>query len=324
VGRPALQGWSGCSQGLTGPAWPVVDLERNGAQVPRGSEGVEVTTRSGVSDWRGQLREFLERPGTRNVILGIIIFNAITLGMSTSAALMASVGPTILMLDRIVIAFFVFELTLKLIAYGLSFFRNAWNVFDLFVVGVGLLPQTEGMSALRGLRVIRALRLLSAIPQMRAVVQSLLDALPGMGAVVVMLSIVYYVFAVMATIMYGADFPVWFGSLGASFYSLFQIMTLEGWSDGIVRPVMLVHPNAWLFFVPFIIVTAFSVLNLFIGLLVTTMQQAVEDESKAALQAVEEEVRDQSDELEAALSGLQKEIAAMRRELADLRSERHG
>ena len=299
-------------------------FDENGAQAPRWSEGVEATTRTGLRDWRAQLREFLERTSTRNVILGIIIFNAITLGVSTSDAMMSSFGPTLLALDRIVIGVFIVELSLKLFAYGLSFFRNPWNVFDLFVVGVGLLLQTEGMSALRGLRVIRALRLLSAIPQMRAVVQSLLDALPGMGAVVVMLSIVYYVFAVMATIMYGPDFPEWFGSLGASFYSLFQIMTLEGWSDGIVRPVMKVHPNAWLFFVPFIVLTAFSVLNLFIGLLVTTMQQAVEDESKAALQAVEEEVRDQTDELEAALGGLKDEIAAMRRELADFRSEKHG
>ena len=285
---------------------------------------MDATLGKASSDLRARLREFLERTSTRNVILGIIIFNAVTLGMSTSSRVMEVVGPTILILDRIVIAVFILELSLKFVAYGLGFFRNAWNVFDLFVVGIGLLPQTEGMSALRGLRVIRALRLLSAIPQMRAVVQSLLDALPGMGAVVVMLSIVYYVFAVMATIMYGADFPEWFGSLGASFYSLFQIMTLEGWSDGIVRPVMEVHPKAWLFFVPFIILTAFSVLNLFIGLLVTTMQQAVEDESKAALQAVEEEVRDQTDELEAALRGLKEEIAAMRRELADFRSERHG
>ena len=285
---------------------------------------MDATLGKASRDLRARLREFLERTSTRNVILGIIIFNAVTLGMSTSSRVMEVVGPTILILDRIVIAVFILELSLKFVAYGLGFFRNAWNVFDLFVVGIGLLPQTEGMSALRGLRVIRALRLLSAIPQMRAVVQSLLDALPGMGAVVVMLSIVYYVFAVMATIMYGADFPEWFGSLGASFYSLFQIMTLEGWSDGIVRPVMEVHPKAWLFFVPFIILTAFSVLNLFIGLLVTTMQQAVEDESKAALQAVEEEVRDQTDELEAALRGLKEEIAAMRRELADFRSERHG
>jgi voltage-gated sodium channel len=216
-------------------------------------------------------RIFVERPVVTNSILGIIIFNAVTLGLSTSDAVTAQIGGLLSVIDKLVLAIFVTELALKLFAYGLRFFSSAWNIFDLLVVSVGLLPDRQGLSALRGLRVIRALRLLSVIPQMRKVVQALLDALPGMGAVIVMISIVFYVFAVMATLMYGAAFDVWFGTLGRSLYSLFQIMTLESWSMGIVRPVMEVYPMAGSFFVPFIVITAFSVLNLFIGLLVNTM-----------------------------------------------------
>ncbi|GGE53880.1 ion transporter [Actibacterium pelagium] len=268
---------------------------------------------------RDQVRDFVETAIVRNTILTIIIFNAVMLGLSTSNSVMASAGGLITFLDDIVLTIFVIELLLKFYGYGLRFFSSAWNVFDFFVVGVGLLPQGAGLSALRGLRVIRALRLLSVIPQMRAVVQALLDALPGMGAVIVMISIVFYVFAVMATLMYGGTFPEWFGTLGASLYSLFQIMTLESWSMGIVRPVMDEHPMAWLFFVPFIIITAFSVLNLFIGLLVTTMQSAVEEEAEAEMAKLQELVRSETDIVDEHVLELRDEIRSLRSEIASLK-----
>jgi len=162
------------------------------------------------STLQDKAREFVERDLVRNAILGVIIFNAITLGMSTSPKIMDQIGGFLNTVDNIVLAIFVAELSLKFFAYRMAFFKNAWNIFDLLVVGVGLLPDKSGLSALRGLRVIRALRLLSVVPQMRTVVQALLDALPGMGAVIIMLSIVYYVFAVMATLMYGPVFDEWF------------------------------------------------------------------------------------------------------------------
>lgn len=273
------------------------------------------------SSVRARLRAFLDQPRVHNVILTLIIFNAITLGISTSDWAQANFGNVLATLDKIILMIFVLELVLKLYAYGLSFFRNSWNIFDLLVVGVGLLPQTANLSALRGLRVIRALRLLSVIPQMRAVVQALLDALPGMGAVIVMISIVFYVFGVMATIMYGDSFDEWFGTLGRSLYSLFQIMTLESWSMGIVRPVMELHPLAWAFFVPFIVITAFSVLNLFIGLLVNTMQQAVEADTEAEFERLRDLVRAETDQVDAHVLALRDEITALRDELRQARGD---
>ena len=268
---------------------------------------------------RARLRAFLELPKVHNAILALIIFNAITLGVGTSQTVQARIGDLLMVIDRIILGIFVIELALKLFAYRMQFFRNSWNIFDLFVVGVGLLPQTAGLSALRGLRVIRALRLLSVIPQMRAVVQALLDALPGMGAVIVMISIVFYVFGVMATIMYGGSFDEWFGTLGRSLYSLFQIMTLESWSMGIVRPVMEVYPSAWAFYVPFIVITAISELNLFIGLLVNTMQSAVEEETEAELLKLRELVKSETDVVDDHVRELTEEIRALRREVAELR-----
>jgi len=268
---------------------------------------------------RARLRAFLERDRVVNTIMAVIIFNAITLGIGTSDWAQQNFGVLLNVIDKTVLTIFVIELLLKLYAYGLSFFRNSWNIFDLFVVSVGLLPSSAGLSALRGLRVIRALRLLSVIPQMRAVVQALLDALPGMGAVIVMISIVFYVFGVMATIMYGDTFDVWFGTLGRSLYSLFQIMTLESWSMGIVRPVMKVHPNAWAFFVPFIIITAFSVLNLFIGLLVNTMQSAVEAETEAEFEKLRALVREETDQVDAHVLELSEQVRALGEELRKAR-----
>ncbi|PCJ07742.1 MAG: voltage-gated sodium channel [Rhodobacteraceae bacterium] len=269
-------------------------------------------------------RIFVERDSVRNSILGVIIFNAITLGLSTSSTVTDQVGGLLSLIDRAVLAIFVMELAFKFYAYGWRFFASAWNIFDLLVVSVGLLPDKQGLSALRGLRVVRALRLLSVVPQMRSVVQALLDALPGMGAVIVMLSIVYYVFAVMATLMYGPVFDEWFGTLGRSLYSLFQIMTLESWSMGIVRPVMLVYPMAWIFFVPFIIITAFSVLNLFIGLLVNTMQTAVEDDDEVEFEKLRELVRSETDIVDVHVTELRDEIRALRAELTTARGERNG
>jgi len=280
-----------------------------------GTEPMNQTETSQMLSPRERLRGFLELAWVRNAILTVIIFNAITLGLSTSHSVMEHAGSLLRVIDRVVLAIFVIELSLKLIAYGWGFFRNSWNIFDLFVVGIGLLPQSSGLSALRGLRVIRALRLLSVIPQMRAVVQALLDALPGMGAVIVMISIVFYVFGVMATLMYGATFDEWFGTLGRSLYSLFQIMTLESWSMGIVRPVMEVYPSAWAFFVPFIVITAFSVLNLFIGLLVNTMQSAVEAETEAEFEKLRSLVREETDQVDAHVLALQDELRALREEL---------
>ena len=279
------------------------------------TEAIADTARPGH---RARLRAFLERNVVVYSILGVIIFNAITLGLSTSTWVVDRMGGFLDVVDKVVLAIFVIEIALKLYAYGLRFFTNAWNVFDLAIVSIGLVPNAEGLSALRGLRVIRALRLLSVMPQMRAVIQALLDAMPGMGAVILMLAIVYYIFSVMATMLYRETHPQWFGTIGESAYSLFQIMTLESWSMGIVRPVMEQHPWAWAFFVPFIVVTAFSVLNLFIGLLVNTMQQAVEAETEAELEDLKKVVKKEIDELDAHVIELKDQVRDLRTDISKL------
>jgi voltage-gated sodium channel len=240
--------------------------------------------------FRGQLEAWLERPTIRNAIIGVILFNAVILGLETSPSVMAVAGPVILLLDRACLAIFVVELVLKLVALGPRFFRSGWNIFDFVIVGIALVPSAQGLSVLRALRILRVLRIVSAVPSLRRVVEGLLTALPGMGSVFLLMSIIFYIGAVMATKLFSASFPEWFGSIGASLYTLFQVMTLESWSMGIVRPVLEVYPYAWAFFVPFIMVTTFAVVNLIVGLVVNSMQDAHAEESNAATDAYRDEV----------------------------------
>jgi len=212
-------------------------------------------------------------------IIALVVVNAIILGLETSSAVMAAAGSLIKALDAIILSVFVVELLLRFYVHRLRFFHDPWRIFDFVVVGIALIPASAGFSVIRALRVLRILRLLSVIPSLRKVVTGLIAALPGMGSIVVLMLLVFYIFSVMATKLFGQAFPAWFGSLGAAAYSLFQIMTLESWSMGIVRPVMERFPQAWIFFITFIMSTTFTVLNLFIGIIVSAMQREHEEEA---------------------------------------------
>lgn len=251
---------------------------------------------------RQKTADILEKPIISNVIFGVIIFNAIILGMDTSQTIMSRMGGLIGMLDDLCLAIFVVELLAKLFAYRLSFFRNGWNIFDFLIVGISLMPGGQGLSVLRALRILRVLRVVSVAPRLRRVVEGFVNALPGMGSVFLLMAIIFYIGSVMATKLFGPSFPDWFGTLGKSAYSLFQIMTLESWSMGIVRPVMETYPHAWAFFVPFIMVTTFAVVNLLVGLIVNSMQDAHHEEDVAETDAYRDEVLDRLKAIETRLN----------------------
>jgi voltage-gated sodium channel len=240
---------------------------------------------------RQSVRRVVEAEWFQNAIIIVIVLNAIVIGLQTSETAMVSAGGLLQVLDRIAVAIFVLEILAKLYVYRWRFFASGWNLFDFVIVAAALVPAGREVAVLRALRILRALRLISAVPKMRQVVQGLLSAIPAMGTVILLLSLIFYVSAVMATILFGASFPDWFGNIGRSLYSLFQIMTLESWSMGIVRPVMEAYPYAWAFFVPFILVTSFTVLNLFIAIIVNAMQEAHDDDAAAERDVILREVR---------------------------------
>ena len=260
------------------------------------------------------LKNIVESRGFTLAVTIVIAVNAVTLGLETWPLAMQAAGPLLLALDTLALWFFTVEIGLKLWLYRGRFFRDPWNVFDFLIVAVAWVPTSGPLSVLRALRIVRALRLLSIVPQMRTVIGALFQALPGMGSVIAVLALVFYVAAVMATKLFGADFPDWFGSIGASMYSLFQIMTLESWSMGIVRPVMEQQPLAWLFFVPFIIVTSFAVLNLFIALIVNSMQ-SMQSETTDHVRAEALAAHDEREALSRQIEALTAEMRQIREAL---------
>ena len=228
-----------------------------------------------------RLTRLIESDAFRNFILAVIIFNALILGVETSSTAMAQYGSLIVFLDTLCLVIFCLEIVAKLIVNRLRFFHNGWNIFDFIIIAVALVPAGQSISVLRALRVLRVFRVLSSAPRLRRVVEGFVSALPGMGSVFLLMAIIFYISSVISTKLFSTEFPEWFGTLGLSAYSLFQIMTLESWSMGIVRPVMEVYPLAWAFFIPFILATTFAVVNLLVGLIVNSMQDAHSDEDNA-------------------------------------------
>jgi voltage-gated sodium channel len=265
-----------------------------------------------------QLRFVVTHPVTERVVMALIMVNAVILGLETSKSAMASFGWWLLLADQIILAVFVAEIAARIAVHRGAFFRDPWSLFDFAVVAISLVPASEQFSVLRALRVLRVLRLITTVPALKRVVAGLLGALPGMSSVVLLLALLYYVFSVMATKLFGEAFPEWFGSIGASAYSLFQIMTLESWSMGIVRPVMEKFPYAWAFFVPYIIVTTFAALNLFIGVVVNAMQDA-----NAQAQIAEREAEREAERamIEAETEPLLREVKRLQSQIEDLKAE---
>jgi voltage-gated sodium channel len=238
---------------------------------------------------QGRVTRLVEDGRTTVFITVLILINAVTLGLETDAEIMASYGPVLRVADRSILLIFTLEIALKLYAYRWAFFRCGWNLFDLVIVGIAWVPASGNLSVMRALRVLRILRLISVVPQLRRVISAIGYSIPGMVSVVGVLGLIFYVSAVLATKLFGThpdpNMQEWFGSISASAYTLFQVMTLESWSMGIVRPTMELFPMSWLFFLPFIIITSFAVLNFFIGIIVDSMQMAQKLEAEELGQA---------------------------------------
>lgn len=255
-----------------------------------------------------RLKTLIESRRFELAITVLIVINAITLGLETSTGIMARHGALLGLIDRAILAVFVVELIARAFVYRGRFFHDPWRIFDTLVVGIALVPATGNLSVLRALRILRVLRLVSVVPSLRRVVGGLMSALPGMGSIVLLLALVFYVFAVMATKLFGASHPDIFGSLGASLLTLFQIMTLDSFTTAVLYPVMETYPWAWVFFIPFVVCTTFAVLNLFIGIIVSAMQE--EHESTASEER--SQMKDEQDLILQEVRALREELRAIR------------
>jgi voltage-gated sodium channel len=255
-----------------------------------------------------RLKTVVESPLFLKIITALIIINAVTLGLETSDMIMARYGNFLHVFDRIILSAFVIEIISRLFVYRLSFFRNGWNVFDFLVIGISLIPAIGPFAMLRTLRVLRVLRLMSAVPRMRRVITALFSAIPGMGSIMAVLLLIFYVAAVITTQVFGKSgdpaLEDIFGTIGHSMFTLFQLMTLEGWADNIALPTMKLFPWSWVFFVTFIMVTTFAVLNLFIGIIVDAMNILHEQDDTDGLQHAHQEQMSALKDLRAEIAGL--------------------
>lgn len=253
------------------------------------------------NSWRERVESFMVHPFTQSVLVVLIILNAAILGFETNQELMATHGDLLHWLDHAILLIFIAEIVVLIAVRGFGYFKDPWCVFDFIVVGIALIPASGSLSVLRALRVLRVLRLINKVQSMRKVVGGLLGSLPGLGSVFGLILIIFYVASVIATDLFSAEFPALFGDLSSTAYTLFQVMTLEGWSQDIARPVMEVFPHAWVFFILFILIATFIVFNLFIAVIVDsiTADKEKDDLHDSQAKAIENEVKAVREELAA-------------------------
>jgi voltage-gated sodium channel len=213
-------------------------------------------------------------------MIGLIVFNGVLIGMETSPALLAEYGGLLHALNDVILALFVLEALAKMGAVAPDlrrYFGDGWNLFDFTVVVLSLIPATgEFALVARLVRILRVLRLVSAVPQLRLIVATLVRSIPGMGHVIALLGIIFYVYAVAGYhLFHEVDAERW-GSLGTALLTLFRIVTLEGWTE-VMYDAMQTQPHAWIYFVSFVLLGTFIAMNLFIAVIINNLE-----ESKAA------------------------------------------
>ena len=215
----------------------------------------------------------------KNTIVLIILINSIVLGLITSEAIYAKFGELLEFILSACVVIFTVEITLRIIAKGWRFFLNGWNIFDFLLITMALMPETGAAITFRVFRVLRALRMVSSMKKLRHIVSAILVSAPHVFWAAGLEMIIFYIFGIMGQNLFHEAFPQWFGTLGETVYTLFQVTTLESWSMGIARPVMKVYPWAWMYFVPFVMISSYIVLNVVVGVVVNATSDISEDDN---------------------------------------------
>ena len=271
-----------------------------------------------------KVKKFVENQAFQNFILGVIVFNCVLMGLQTSAVLTAKCGDLLNLLDNICLGIFIVELGLKIIAYNKNFLKDGWNIFDTIIVLMSLFSSMAFLSSLRIFRIFRVFRslkalksfrgfrMISSLKKLQVIIMAIVKSLPSIAWTGGLLLLVYYIFALMGVSFFGAAFPEWFGDLGKTMYTLFQVMTLESWSMGIARPVMEAYPAAWLYFVPFVLISSFIVMNVVVGIVVNAISDVTANDKQ-------EEIKDSAEEnSENKSDRIQLEMQAIREHMENL------
>ncbi len=227
--------------------------------------------------------QLVAKKSFEHTIIGLILINAAILGMQTSPFLVARYGFYMDACNGLIISVFVLEAALKITAIAPRwrlYFANGWNLFDFSVVVLSLLPDAGSMAMLARLaRLLRVLRLISAVPQLRLIVSTLMRSIPSMGHVLLLMSVIFYVYAIAGYHLFHEHDPQYWGSLGISLLTLFRVVTLEDWTD-LMYTAMQMSPFAWIYFVSFVIMGTFVIINLFIAVVLNNLDDAKQQQLK--------------------------------------------
>lgn len=263
-----------------------------------------------------KLRKLTDSTIFQNIILGIIIFNAILMGLQTISGLSPQTAALLSLLDSVCLGIFIAEMLMKMAAYGRDYFRDGWNWFDMIIILMSVISGMSFLSAFRAFRVLRVFRslkalrsmkLVSSVKHLQVIILAICRAVPSIIWTGILMVLVYYIFAVIGVSAFGAAFPEWFGDLGKAMYTLFQVMTLESWSMGISRPIMEVFPMAWIYFVPFVLLSSFIVMNVVVGIVVNSISEVTTEK----IDSDEDEAKDDKSEIVAELAQLREHITKL-------------
>lgn len=255
-----------------------------------------------------RIKYLVENRWFQGAILVIICLNALVFGIQTSPSARQACGGWLNKIDGICLAVFTVELLLKIVAYNRNFCKDPWNIFDFIVVAVSFVPDCGMFSSIRLFRILRIFKLISGIRHMRIILGAIVKSVKGILWTGSLLILIYYVYGILGTYLFGATFGDWFGSLGKSVYSLFQIMTLESWSMGIARPVIAVYPYAWIYFVSYILLSSFLVMNVVVGIVLNSITECCQaEEPEAGTNSLKEELSKLKKQIEAVEAVLENE-----------------
>ena len=223
------------------------------------------------------MQKIVESRFFRCIVFGVILLNAIILGLETSPRVMACAGISLDILDKLCLGIFVVEIVCRLIAYKASFFRSGWNIFDFIIIACSLITTIDVISSMRVIRLfreLRAVRLVSGLKTMQIIVNAILRSIPSLAYTICLMLVLYYVYAVIGTTLFGTTHSEEFGCLSYSMLTLFQLMTFDGWATDLMRPMMELHPYCWIYFVSFVILSAILMLNIVVGIAVNFVSDA--------------------------------------------------
>jgi voltage-gated sodium channel len=248
-------------------------------------------------------------------MIGLILLNAMLIGLETSREFVQRYDGWLHVGNDIILVFFIVEAALKITAVAPRlrlYFGDGWNLFDFSVIVFSLIPATgEFALVARLVRVLRVLRLVSAVPQLRLIVATLVRSIPSMAHVILLMSVIFYIYAVTGFHLFGDDDAEHWGTLGTSLLTLFQMVTLEGWVE-VMQAAMEAHPWAWIYFVSFVLIGTFVVLNLFIAVVINNLEQSkVEQLEELNQPTTHDEVLRELDRTRRALQDLQRKIARL-------------